>query len=235
MDEVYNFVSGRAISENPLNFSGLPNAILSKIPAELGTLFFIIFHAITIVSYVLFAFTSSKYLARKNIFGLNLNQYNKSNHPTLSKLYGIFLYTLEYVIILPAFIILWFYLLSAFLSMFLASTSASLILLMAATLTVSVRILTYINEGMAHDVSKVVLLVFIAFSIISPQFSNINATIDVISQIPSIMNHILYYLIFVLALEFLMRIVYMTYTFIKGENLYVNFYLAPKHEVFKNS
>lgn len=235
MDEVYNFISGKAISENPLNFSGLPDKILSKIPVELGTLFFIIFHALTIVSYVLFAFTSSKYLARKNIFGLNLNQYNKSNHPLLSKMYGLFLYTLEYLIILPAFIILWFYLLAAFLSLFLAGTSASLILLMAATLTVSIRILTYINEGMAHDVSKVVLLVFIAFSIISPQFSDINATISVISQIPSILNHILYYLIFVLLLEFLMRIVYMAYTFFKGENLYINFYIAPKHEIFKSS
>ncbi len=235
MDEVYNFVSGRAISENPLNFSGLPNTILSKIPAELGTLFFIVFHAITIVSYVLFAFFSAKYLARKNIFGLNLNQYNKSNHPLLSKIYRLFLYTIEYLVILPAFIILWFYLLAAFLSLFLAGTSASLILLMAATLTVSIRILTYINEGIAHDVSKVVLLVFIAFSIISPQFSNINATIFVISQIPSILNHILYYLVFVLLLEFLMRIIYITYTFIKGENLYVNFYIAPKHEIFKSS
>lgn len=235
MDEVYNFISGKAISESPLNFSGLPDTILSKIPAELGTLFFIIFHAITIVSYVLFAFTSSKYLARKNIFGLNLNQYNKSTHPILSKMYGLFLYTLEYLVILPAFIILWFYLLAAFLSLFLAGTSASLILLMAATLTVSVRILTYINEGMAHDVSKVVLLVFIAFSIISPQFSDINATIAVISQIPSILNHILYYLIFVLLLEFLMRIVYISYIFIKGENLDTNFYIIPRHEIFKNS
>ncbi len=235
MDELYNFISGRAISESPLNFSGFPNTILSKVPAEFGTLLFIIFHAVTIVSYVLFAFFSVKYLARKNIFGLNLNQYNKSDHPLLSKIYGLFLYTIEYLIILPAFIVLWFYLLAAFLSLFLASTSASLILLMAATLTVSIRILTYMNEGMAHDVSKVVLSVFIAFSIISPQFSNINATISVISQIPSILNHILYYLIFVLLLEFLMRIIYISYNFIKGENLDVNFYVSQKHEIFKNS
>lgn len=236
MEELADMVSGRAISETVGSYSkSLYDITLGNIPQEYALLIFIFVNAIIIISYIVFIFYSANFLSRKNILGLNLAKYDKGAHPIFNRIRANFLYILEYIIILPAFIIVWFYLLAAFLTAFIGSMPLSSIILIAATLTVVIRIMAYLNEGISNDFSKVMLTVFVAFSVISPQFSDIKMTVERIAQIPSIFNLIIYDLIFVLILEFLARIIYLIVMFIKGEDLYVGVYVDSPDNVFKSS
>ena len=75
--------------------------------------FFLI--ALLIVLYAIFIWKFYKSIAKKNLIGLDLSRYNKAKHPVLVKLVAAGLYFIEYILILPFLIFLWF----AFFTVFL--------------------------------------------------------------------------------------------------------------------
>ena len=75
-------------------------------------LFLIVF---IIFIYSVFIWKFHKFIAHKNIFGLNLNKYNLSEEPATQKFFHGGFYFLEYMIILPFIILFWFGILTIFL------------------------------------------------------------------------------------------------------------------------
>ena len=99
---------------------------------------------ILVAIYVIFIWKLHIFISTKNILRLNLNKYNKNNHPLITKIIAGFLYLLEYVIILPILIFFWF-LIFAILLIFIAKgmDPASIILLAAITIAVLFSIKLY--------------------------------------------------------------------------------------------
>ena len=64
--------------------------------------------SVLIAVYAVFIWKFYKFLAKKNIIFLNLNQYNKTERPLLNKLLHSILFLAEYLIVLPVIVLIWF-------------------------------------------------------------------------------------------------------------------------------
>lgn len=164
------------------------------------------FFTTIMVLYSIFVFYFYRFLARKNIIELNLNQYNLYKNPTLIKLFAAIFYIVEYVILLPILTFFWFGILSILILLLAKGLAVSTILLISAALVTSVRITSYISEDLAKDLAKMLPFTLLAIALTTAGFFDISIFFDRISQIPSLLSNIPYYLLFIVAIELLMRI-----------------------------
>ena len=91
------------------------NLLISALPSWMQTFVGLFLLVLLVVLYSVFVWKFYRFIATKNLFGFNLNQYNKSEHPFFSKLIAGILYLIEYIIILPFLIFFWFTIFTLFL------------------------------------------------------------------------------------------------------------------------
>ena len=163
---------------------------------------------IIVAIYVVFIWKLHIFISTKNILRLNLNKYNKNNHPILAKIIAGFLYLLEYVIILPILIFFWF-LIFAILLMFIASgmEPGSIILLAAITIAV-LRVVAYIpkyGESASAETAKIIPFTLLAIGLTEPLFFNSEEIMARVSDIPQLFQGISPYIFFIVAIELILR------------------------------
>lgn len=182
------------------------NALIAAVPQSVQTfiLFFGIALFIVVSALLIYLFYQS--ISKKNLFGLNLNKYNKSQHPFITKaLAGIF-YIIEYILLLPFIIFLWFVAFTFFLILLGEGVEINILLLVAATTIAAIRMISYHNEDLAKDVAKLIPLTLLATSLLNPNFFSITRIFGQIKEIPGLFNHVLAFLFFIVILEFVMRV-----------------------------
>jgi len=170
------------------------------------------FFTAVIVLYSIFVFYFYRFLAKKNIIELNLNQYNQYANPAAVKFFAVIFYIIEYVIILPVLTFFWFAVLSILTLLLAKEIDISTILLISAALVSAVRITSYVSEDLAKDLAKMLPFTLLAIAITTAGFFDINALLSRISEIPSLFSNIPYYLLFIVGVELIMR----TLTFIES-------------------
>jgi len=185
----------------------LLNSITNIFSAETNLLFVLAFFTAIIVIYSIFVFNFYRFLAKKNIIELNLNQYNQYSNPTAVKFFAILFFVVEYIILLPILTFFWFTILSILTLVLAKGLEVKTILLISAALVASVRATAYVNEDLAKDLAKMLPFTLLAIAITTAGFFDISALISRISDIPSIFSHIPYYLLFIVAIELIMRTV----------------------------
>ena len=164
------------------------------------------FFTAVIVLYAIFVFYFYRFLAKKNIIELNLNQYNKYSNPTLIKIFAAIFYIVEYIILLPVLTFFWFSTLSILILVLAKGLEVKTILSIGAALVASVRITSYISEDLAKDLAKMLPFTLLAIAITTSGFFDISIFFSRISEIPSLFSDVPYYLLFIVAIELIMRI-----------------------------
>jgi hypothetical protein len=186
MVEVTGFLGGL--------FSGETNLILT-----------LLFFTAVIVIYSVFVYYFYRFLAKKNIIELNLNQYNQYQSPGIVKAFAALFYILEYIIFLPIMTFVWFAVLAILILLLAEGMDVGTILLISAALVASVRFTAYVSENLSKDLAKMLPFTLIAIAITKPGFFNANALLSRFADIPSLFTNIPYYLIFIIAVELVMR------------------------------
>lgn len=159
--------------------------------------------------YGIFVFKFYKFLAKREIFEIDLQKYNKSEHPTISKFFSIVLYIIEYVLLFPVFTFFWFAVITLLL-MFLAKEQAvSNILLISIALVGAVRITAYYNEELSKDFAKMLPFALLGVFLIDVRYFAFIDSFIALKEIPALWVTLAYYLIFVIVLEFVLRIGYL--------------------------
>jgi len=164
------------------------------------------FFTTIIVLYSIFVFYFYRFLAKKNILELNLGQYNQYENPTLIKIFAGILYIFEYIIILPILTFFWFSTLATLTLVLAKSLEVTTVLLIVAALVTAVRITSYISQDLAKDLAKMVPFTLLAIAITTKDFFDIPGFAQRMNEIPALFSSIPYYLLFIIAVEFLMRI-----------------------------
>ncbi len=85
-------------------------------------------------------------------------------------------------------------------------------MLISAALVASVRVTAYISENLSKDLAKMLPFTLLAIAITTAGFFDIETLISRVSEIPSLVSSLPYYLIFIVAIEFIMRIADFTYS-----------------------
>jgi hypothetical protein len=180
---------------------------IASITSETNLLITLVFFTAVIVIYSVFVFNFYRFLAKKNIIELNLNQYNQYSNPTAVKFFATIFFIVEYIILLPVITFFWFGILSVLILVLAKGLDARTILLISAALVASVRATAYINEDLSKDLAKMLPFTLLAIAITTAGFFDISALISRISEIPSLFSNIPYYLLFIVAVELIMRTV----------------------------
>ena len=161
---------------------------------------------VLVFAYVLFIWKFYRFLATKNIFGLDLNKYNKTDHPLFTKLLAGGFYFLEYIIILPFIIFFWFIIFTLFLILLTDSLEVGALLTVSAIIVAVVRMCCYYKEDLAKDLAKLLPFTLLAIALLNPSFFNFERILGHITTIPIFFNKILIYLAFIMILEVVLRL-----------------------------
>ncbi|HJO14696.1 MAG TPA: hypothetical protein QGG70_01460 [Candidatus Pacearchaeota archaeon] len=191
---------------------------MNVLPEDQKVLFSLIVYTILILMYSIFIWKFYRFLASRDIIQLNLSQYNYSNHPIIEKFAAIGLYALEYLIILPFLVFFWFSILSIFLLVLSESQNTLQILLISAAIIASTRVTSYISEDLSKDLAKILPFTILAAFILGSSFFNAEGVIDKISQIPSLFDNIVTFVVFIFIIEFIFRILFSVFQFVKSKD-----------------
>ncbi len=165
--------------------------------------FFII--ALGIVIYSIFVWKFYRSIAKKNLIGLNLNKYNKSKHPQMTKLIAGGLYLAEYALILPILIFIWFTVFTMLLIFITENLTIQTLLIISGTVIAAIRMTCYYNEDLAKDIAKLIPFTLLATSLLNPQFFSVGRVFGLFAEIPSLFGEIGIYLFFIILLEVVLR------------------------------
>ncbi|MFT4309216.1 MAG: hypothetical protein ACMXYL_01895 [Candidatus Woesearchaeota archaeon] len=159
-----------------------------------------------IVVFALFIFSFYRFFAKRNMFELNLTQYITSKHPFLSSLYHILLYLLEYAIIFPIITFGWFLLISLSIGIVSEGTDPSTIFFVAIAIAGAVRMCSYYSEQLSQELAKTLPLALLGIFLVQGDLTSYTGSLDIIRELPSHASVLLYYFVFVILLEFTIRI-----------------------------
>lgn len=180
------------------------NSLLSF---EYSSLLNVFIFALLIVLYSVFTYKFYKYLSKRDIIVLNLRQYNRSEHPVVSKMLTSILYFLEYIVILPFLIFFWFAILGVIILVLSEGIVASQIIVFTAALVASIRILAYYDENISQELAKIFPFTILVIFATNPSFFSIDRVLSNISQIPLFIGSIGLFLVLIAVLEIILRFV----------------------------
>jgi hypothetical protein len=167
---------------------------------------FLLILLVTIYSFLVWKFY--KFIGQKNLFDFNLNKYNRSEHPAISKFIAGSFYLLEYIIILPFLVFIWFAGFSIFLILLSNNLDIQTILFLSVTIIGAIRMTSYIpkeGEKIAKEIAKIIPYTLLAVFILDPNFFDFSRVISHFSQLPSLFKNILIYISFIFSLELVLR------------------------------
>ncbi|MBU4300323.1 MAG: hypothetical protein ABIF85_04155 [Nanoarchaeota archaeon] len=163
------------------------------------------------VFYSVFIFNFYKFLAKKDLLALNLHQYNAVEHAFIKKAYHVFLYILEYIIVIPICTFFWFIVLAAMLTFLAKEQTVQSVLLASISVVSAVRVTAYYNEDLSKDLAKMLPFALLGIFIIDTSYFSFTTSIETLKSFPSYWKLLLYYFGFAVLLEFVMRILHMLF------------------------
>jgi hypothetical protein len=197
MEEVFNEISQKLIEVH--------RDFINFLPKYVGDFFNLFILVLLIVLYALFVWKFYRFVAKKNIIELNLNKYNRSEHPILVKVLAVIFYFIEYIILLPFLIFFWFSIFTLFLIFLSESLEVINLLVISATIIAAIRMTSYYKEALAKDLAKLLPFTLLAISILNPNFFNIERILGHLSEIPGLFSEIIIFLVFIIILEMILR------------------------------
>jgi len=186
--------------------------IYNQVSSIVGEVYLQLFaFTIGLFIYAVFVWHFYKTLSRRDLFKINLEKYNLPyvKHKTLGKIGSAIAYILKYGFIFPIYIFIWFLILSLFLLVLTEEATINLIILTSVVVVSATRVTSYYKEDLASDVAKLIPFALLAISLVDPNFFSMETTVARFSEIPNLWSQIIKFLIFSIALEWILRIVYL--------------------------
>jgi len=168
--------------------------------------------------YAIFIWHFYRYISKKNLLELNLNKYNRSEHPVFAKLMAGIFYFLEYIIILPFLIFFWYFIFTFFLLFLTQELAIGAILIISAAIIASVRMAAYYKEDVAKEIAKMLPFMLLGISLLTPGFFSFERILSQLEILGDFFQNIFHYLSFIIVLEILLRFFDFIFSFVGLEN-----------------
>jgi hypothetical protein len=197
--------------------AGLYNNLISILPEHLRIIPPLFLLTISIAIYGVFIWFFYRFLSKRDMLKLNLKKYNVYKHSGLVKIFAVLFYILEFMIIAPIVIFFWFAVLSIFLIILAKELEVETAILIVAAIISAVRITAYFNEDLSRELAKLFPLTLLAVVVLTPGLLDIGTNIDRFSQIILFFNNAIYYFLFIVALEVILRLIYLPSAVVHSE------------------
>lgn len=160
---------------------------------------------IGVVLYSIFVFRFYRFVARKDVIELRLTQYAQGVE-RLGNVARILLYGVEYAVLFPVFTVIWFLVFTGFLAVLARGYTIDALLLVSMTIVTAIRITSYYTENLSQDLAKLVPFSMLGiFLVQGSEFSSLGRAFSLLFEIPGEWKTVLYYLGFLILLEFTLR------------------------------
>jgi hypothetical protein len=166
----------------------------------------LIIFALGMAVYSILIFNFYRFLARKDIFELNFTRYEQTRFRLFRMVLHLIFYVGQYLILFPVIAFAWFVLITVFL-VFLAKTqSMESTLLVSMAILSSIRITAYYNESLSRDLAKMLPFALLGIYVVDLTYFSFSTSLDALLRAFNQWESVAYYLIFVIGLEFALRI-----------------------------
>ena len=156
--------------------------------------------------YAIFIFKFHQFVASRDIFKFDVSKYEQSKIKAVRVLLHAILYVGKYIILFPVIAFFWFVILTLMLSFLARDQSFSGILLTSMAVVGAIRAASYYNENLSRDLAKILPFAVLGIFIINLSFFKVAQSFDILKQADAQRESILYYLAFLIAWEFFLRI-----------------------------
>ena len=173
----------------------------------LGSLWPVVIYLGGMTAYALFIFHFYRFLAARDMFAMDLSKYEESRHRAVRAFLQVVMYIAKYIIVFPVFAFFWFGVLTLILAFLSRDREFTEVLLIALATVSAIRISAYYNEDLSRDLAKILPFAVLAIFIIDASFFAVGDSLSVLRKADSHREIIFYYLVFLIGLEFFLRII----------------------------
>lgn len=156
------------------------------------------------IIYSIFIFKFYRFVARRDVFKYS----GKEKKSNVGKFWSGVVYVFKYIFFLPIVIFFWFIVLSIILAFLSKQEGAQMVLLVSIALIATIRVVSYYSEDLSKDLSKMLPFALLGIFLVDISFFSAEDSFNSISEIPALWNILVYYLVFLILLELVLRILF---------------------------
>ena len=164
------------------------------------------FYVLAIAGYGVLVFKYYRFVAARDMFELDLSRYDGVKLRWLRSLLQVTLYVFKYLILFPVFAFFWIAVLTLVLAFLSKGQSFSETLLIAVATVSAIRATAYYSEELSRDLAKILPFAVMGVFLIDASFFSLSDSLNTLNEASDYNEHMLYYLLFLIALEFVLRI-----------------------------
>ena len=157
-------------------------------------------------AYALFIFRFYRFVATRDMFRLDMSRYEQSRHPWIRTAVSLALYFLKYILLFPVAAFFWFAILTLLLTYLTTQESFGRVLLIALSTVSAIRVTAYFREDLSRELARILPFAVLGTFIVDAPLFDFTRMLDLVEQGRDFTEEFLYYLAFLLALEFVLRI-----------------------------
>lgn len=158
-------------------------------------------------AYAFFIFKFYRFVASRDMFQLDLSRYEESRFKVVRGFLHFVMYVAKYLVLFPVIAFFWFAVLTMILAFLSKEQPFSEVLLMALATVCAIRISAYYNEDLSKDLAKILPFAVLAIFLIDASFFTVRESLEVLKEARNHTEDIIYYLLFLVAMEFILRVV----------------------------
>lgn len=162
-------------------------------------------------AYAVFVFKFYRFVAARDMFSLDLSKNDAVRDAVLWDLIFLVWYVVRFAILMPAFAFFWFAVLTLILVFLSEDRDLSSVLLIAMATVSAIRVSAYYKEDLSRDLAKILPFAVLGVFIIDTSFFNVQSSVETLREIGAHGETIVYYLLFLVALEFVLRFIFVIY------------------------
>ncbi len=163
-------------------------------------------YVLGMAAYAVFVFKFYRFVAARDMFGLDLSRYEGRNHGLARSVLHVVLYVFKYLVLFPVFAFFWFAVLTLILSFLSKGQTFPETLLIALATVAAIRVTSYYKEDLSRDLAKILPFAVLGIFLVDASFFSVSDSLDSLRVAGDYSESILYYLVFLIALEFVLRI-----------------------------
>ena len=167
----------------------------------------VVVYIIGMAVYAVFVFNFYRFVATRDMFQIDLSKYEESRFRWVRAFLQIVMYVIKYLIVFPVFAFFWFAILTLILIFLSKEQSFTEVLLMALATVSAIRVTSYYNEALSTDLAKILPFAVLGIFVVDTSFFSVSDSLDKLLEAEGYLENILYYLAFLILLEFALRII----------------------------
>ncbi|MXZ92699.1 MAG: hypothetical protein F4Z05_14680 [Chloroflexi bacterium] len=167
--------------------------------------------------YAVFVFHFYRFVAARDMFRLNLSRIEGERISLFGDLFRLVWWVVRFVFLYPAFAFFWLAVLTLVLAFLSEDRTLDSVLLIAMATVSAIRVAAYYNEDLSRDLSKMLPFAVLSFFIVTADSLDAIGSLAALREVSEHGDTIFYYLLFLVALELVLRFLFVIFKFLFGK------------------